>query len=65
MSNTSISYEIRTDTDATITVTGGNQRLVTYMGTAHLFEFAPGQKTRAVADAFNLKHQMTLTRYAQ
>jgi hypothetical protein len=65
MANTSTSYEIRTDGDATITVTGTNQRLVTYMGTARLVEFAPGQKTRAVADPFNLKHQMTFTRYQQ
>jgi hypothetical protein len=65
MANTTTSYEIRTDSDATITVTGTNQRVVTYMGTARLVEFAPGQKTRAVADPFNLKHQMTLTRYPQ
>lgn len=65
MSNNATSYEIRTDSDATITVTGTNQRLVTYMGTAHLVEFAPGQKTRAVAGPFYLKHQMTFTRYTQ
>jgi hypothetical protein len=46
-------------------VTGTNQRLVTYMGTARLVEFKPGQKTGTVADSFSLKHQMTFTRYAQ
>ena len=63
MTGISISYEIRTDRDATVT-TIGNTSVVTYMGTAHLWEFGNG-KTRAVADAFNLKHQMTLTRYPQ
>jgi hypothetical protein len=65
MTNNSTSYEIRTDSDATITAIGTNQRLVTYMGTARLVEFKPGQKTGTVADPFNLKHQMTFTRYAQ
>lgn len=64
MSSSSISYEIRADTEATVTPMGPNQKRVTYMGTAHLWEFGNG-KTRAVADAFNLQHQMTFTRYAQ
>jgi len=63
MSGSTISYEIRTDKDATVT-TIGNTSIVTYMSTAHLWEFGNG-KTRAVADAFPLRLQMTLTRYPQ
>jgi len=63
MTGNPISYEIRTDKDATVT-TIGNTSIVTYMGTAHLWEFGTG-RTRAVVDAFNLKHQMTFTRYPQ
>lgn len=59
------SYEIRTDTEATLTAIGPNQRLVTYMGTGHLVEFRPGEKAQTVAEAFDLKHQMTFTRYPQ
>ena len=58
-----VSYEIRIDKDATV-ATIGNTSIVTYMGTAHLWEFGTG-RTRAVADAFTLKLQMTFTRYAQ
>lgn len=65
MTGRSTSYEIRTDGDAMITAIGPNQRVVVYMGRARLFEFAPGQKTRAVADSFSLRHQMTFTRTAQ
>jgi len=65
MSTSSVSYEIRTDTDATVAVLGANQRLVTYFGKAHLWEFGGASKTGPVADAFNLKHQMTFTRDAQ
>jgi hypothetical protein len=63
MTGNPISYEIRTDRDATVT-TIGNTSVVTYMSTAHLWEFGTG-KTRAVADAFPLNLHMTFTRYPQ
>jgi hypothetical protein len=64
MNSSSVSYEIRTDTDATVKTIAPNVSQVTYFGNAHLWEFGTG-RTRAVADAFTLKHQMTFTRYAQ
>jgi hypothetical protein len=63
MTGSTISYEIRTDSDATVRTTG-NISTVTYMSTAHLWEFGNG-KTRAVADPFLLRHSMTFTRHPQ
>lgn len=61
------SYELRTETDATVITVGTDPatRIVSYSGTARLWRFEPGVKPRAVAEAFALPFQMTFKRTAQ
>jgi hypothetical protein len=57
------SYEVRTETDATVEPDGPDTRIVTYSGSARLWRFRAGEKAKAVADAFPLPFQMTFTRH--
>jgi hypothetical protein len=64
---TRVSYEVRTETDATVIKDGldSSKRTVYYEGNARLWRFAPGVKAKPVADAFPLPFQMTFARTAQ
>jgi hypothetical protein len=59
-----ISYEVRTDSAAQVSIGAGdaNVRNVQYGGTAHLVKFAPGVKATQVASAFPLPFHMTFVR---
>lgn len=59
-----VSYEIRTNTDATVTTWAGNTniRMVHYTGTARLVKFSPGMSATTVASAFPLPFHMTFQR---
>jgi hypothetical protein len=61
------SYEVRTETDATVTAVGldPSVRVVSYAGNARLWRFEAGEKPKAVADPFPLPFQMTFARTAQ
>ncbi len=61
------SYEVRTETDATVTTDGldPSKRIVSYSGSARLWRFEAGAKPKPVANAFPLPFQMTFQRTAQ
>lgn len=59
-----VSYEVRTDSDATVTtfMNSTNNRMVRYTGTARLVKFSPGASATPVASSFPLPFHMTFVR---
>lgn len=59
-----VSYELRTDSEATVATVGidPSMRIVSYAGSGRLWRFEPGVRARAVAESFPLPFQMTFKR---